>query len=74
MRLPSLTILMLFLASCAPSPPEGRAAAILDAAQAPAVVLAGELTRPEVPEETRAAGLKLIRIIRCWPGPCAGAS
>lgn len=64
-----LTILMLCLPSCAELPQEGRAAAILDAAQPAATDHAAALTGTDI-EAMRRSGLHLITIVRCWNQPC----
>lgn len=59
-----LAIPMLFLASCAGSPEEGRAAAVLTKAQPLAIEHASALTGSDL-SEMRRTGLRLITVIQC---------
>lgn len=64
-----LLTLTLFLPSCADLPQEGRAAAILDAAQEPALTHAEALTGVDI-NTMRQTGLELITVVRCWEEEC----
>ena len=74
-RLVCPMILLLFAAGCATSPndaprPEGKAAAILDAAEAPAKAHAAALADGTI-EEARSTGLLLITILSCGWRDCS---
>jgi len=60
---------MMFLLSCAELPQEGKAAAILDAAQKPAQSHAEALTGDDI-DHMRRTGLELITVVRCWIVAC----